>query len=63
MAWTEAQKRYAQSEKGKAARAKYMAKRKARLADVKQLDVSTNDPKPQPELTKMSKEVLEKPEV
>jgi DNA-binding PadR family transcriptional regulator len=48
MSWTEAQKRYARSEKGKtsrmryflsekgkAARAKYMAKRKARLEEIK----------------------------
>lgn len=48
MSWTEAQKKYARSEKGKAsrmryflsekgkaARAKYMAKRKARLQEMK----------------------------
>jgi len=35
MALTEAQKRYQSSEKGKAARARYMAKRKARLAEGK----------------------------
>ena len=32
---TEAQKRYQNSEKGKAARARYMAKRKIRLAEAK----------------------------
>jgi hypothetical protein len=35
MALTEAQKRYQNSPKGKAARAKYMAKRKERLAAAK----------------------------
>ena len=35
MALTEAQKRYQNSPKGKAARARYMAKRKARLAEGK----------------------------
>jgi hypothetical protein len=35
MALTESQKRYQNSEKGKAARARYMAKRKAKLAEAK----------------------------
>lgn len=37
MALTESQKRYQNSEKGKAARARYMAKRKIRLAAEKKV--------------------------
>jgi len=76
MAWTEAQKKYAnsskgkearrryqQSEKGRTARAAYMARRKAKSVHEKELNASTNDPKTKPELAKMSKEAAENPEV
>ncbi len=60
MSWTEAQRKYAhsekgiaarkrfqQSEKGKALRAKYMAKRKTKLQEMKK---KTNTPKPEDKL-------------
>lgn len=72
--WSEAQKRYASSEKGKLARKKYqesekgrasrkayMARRKAKLADTKQTKVITlNTPETIPEVVKGKKEVKSK---
>jgi len=43
MALTESQKRYQNSEKGKAARARYMAKRKANLVGTKSKKEATNE--------------------
>ena len=57
--WSEAQKRYQNSDKGRAAKARYMAKRKARLAEAKQ----TEEIKPlenKVEAIKIKKEVASK---
>lgn len=74
--WSEAQKRYAHSEKGKLARKKYqssekaklarqryMAKRKAKLTEAKQTQVEsvpTEPVKVKPETGKIKKEVRNK---
>ena len=55
--WTESQRRYQNSPKGKAARARYMEKRKARLQALKNAQTDkTNDPQSAQELTKAVEE-------
>ncbi len=70
MSWTEAQRKYAhsekglaarkkfqQSEKGKALRAKYAAKRKAKLQEMKK---KTSTPKPEDKLPEKAPKTIKK---